>query len=114
MIRIKIRHILFLVAVFLFFSVTSAYAHRLNIFAKVDKGVVHVESYYSGGAKCKACKVEVFDPAGGKKLKDGLTDDNGVFLFKIENPSSLKIVVSDRMGHRGEHLIDKKDILNAP
>lgn len=111
--KIKVLHIV-LCAILLLVFATFAYAHRLNIFTKVDKGVVYIETYYSGGAKCKKCKVEVFDAIHGKKIVDDLTDDSGIYSLKLEKPLSIKIVVKDRMGHREEYLLKEKDILNAP
>lgn len=100
----------------------SAYAHRLNLFAVVKDGEVRVESYYSGGARCKGCRVEVFNAESGMKVKDGLTDETGIFSFKIVRASSLyhqksetlggslRIVVNDRMGHRDEYLLKNEDV----
>lgn len=97
--------------ILLFFSlsVNLAYAHRLNVLVEVDGLEIKVSSYYSKKAKCKDCKVEVFSE--GQKIKEGRTDENGIFFFTIESPKSIKIVISDRMGHRAEYKIDKKELM---
>lgn len=86
----------------------SAYAHRLNIFVEVNGQDIVVNSYYSGGAKCKECKVEVYSDS--KKIKEGKTDERGIFLFKIELPIKLKIIVFDKMGHRAEYEMNKDEL----
>lgn len=91
------------IVLIIFLSINPAYAHRLNIF--IDKKGHHIKimSYYSGGAKCKDCKVEIY--CGKKKIKEGITDEDGQFLFIHECPIKSKVVVSDRLGHRAEYEI---------
>jgi nickel transport protein len=103
-----LKKILLFTFLFIFLPVFSTYAHRLNIFAEIKDQDVIVSSYYSGSAKCKDCRVEIY--SDGRKIEEGKTDENGIFQFKLKLPVSLKIVVSDRMGHRAEYEIKKDEL----
>lgn len=103
-----IKKTIFLVVIFIFFVFKEdVYAHRLNVYAYAKDGIVHVDAYYSGRAKCKNCRVEVFEAVGGEKVIEGITDSNGMFSFKIKEAVSLKIIINDKMGHRAEYLFNK-------
>jgi nickel transport protein len=109
-----IKKAIFLLVIFILLVFAgNVYAHRLNVYAYAKDGIVHVDSYYSGKAKCKTCRVEVFDRVTGKKIAEGATDSNGMFLFKIKEIISLKIVINDRMGHRAEYLLDSKELSDS-
>lgn len=95
-----------LIFLFIFLSVNLAHAHRLNIFVEKNGNEIKISSYYSGGAKCEDCKVEIY--SGNKKIKEGKTDKNGIFLFNLDTLMRLKIVVYDRMGHRAEYEVKDK------
>lgn len=105
-----IKKAIFLLGIFIsFVFAENVYAHRLNIHAYAKDGIVHVDAYYSARAKCKTCRVEVFEAVSGKKVIEGVTDSNGIFSFKIKEDISLKIIINDRMGHRTEYLLNNKD-----
>jgi hypothetical protein len=97
------------ILLFLFLSANLAYAHRLNVVAEVHGLEIKISSYYSAGAKCKDCRVEIF--SDNQKIKEGRTDEKGMFFFKTDSPKSIKIVISDRMGHRKEYEIDKREMM---
>ena len=86
----------------------SAFAHKVNIFAYVEGGKIYTESYFSDGKKCVESKIEVFDNQGNKLL-EGLTNEEGMFSFKIPVEDAidgdLKLVLTASMGHRAEYII---------
>lgn len=86
----------------------SVYAHKVNIFAYVEGDKVYTESYFNDGKNCVDSKIEVFDNQGNKLL-EGLTDEEGMFSFKIPLEDvidgNLKIILTASMGHRAEYII---------
>ena len=103
---------LYLILIFIFLIIIminiSAFAHKVNIFAYVEEGKIYTESYFNDGKKCVESKIEVFDNQGNKLL-EGLTDEEGMFSFKIPSENviegDLKLVLTASMGHRAEYII---------
>ena len=103
---------LYLILIFIFLIIiimdVSVFAHKVNIFAYVEGDKVYTESYFSDGKKCVESKIEVFDNQGNKQL-EGLTDEEGMFSFKIPLKDvidgDLKIILTASMGHRAEYII---------
>lgn len=103
---------LYLILIFIFLIIiimdVSVFAHKVNIFAYVEGDKVYTESYFSDGKKCVESKIEVFDNQGNKLL-EGLTDEEGMFSFKIPPEDvidgDLKIILTASMGHRAEYII---------
>jgi nickel transport protein len=89
---------------------SSAYAHKVNIFAYAENDMVHTEGYFVDGTKCKNSTVEVFDEQSGIKLLEGKTDNEGRFSFKIPEAVSMKIVLHASMGHQAEYIIKEEEI----
>ena len=93
--------------------VSSALAHRMNVFAWVDGDTVHVESKFAGGKKVKAGKIVVMDSQGNEILS-GITDDQGEFSFTIPMRTGLKIVLIAGQGHRAEWTIPASEMEGLP
>ncbi len=109
MIFSRTRFIIALSVSLLVLSVTSAHAHRVNIFAYAEGNTVMTESFFSGGKPAMNSKVEVFD-SSGKKLLEGKTDNEGIFSFAIPARDDLKIVVYAGEGHRSEYIVKKSEL----
>ncbi len=103
--------LLFTVYYLLFTS--QSYAHKVNIYAYAENGMVHSESYFVDGSKCKNSILEIFDKKNGTKLLEGKTDEEGRFSFKIPLVTSLKLVLHAGMGHQAEYTIDENEIREA-
>jgi len=86
-----------------------ARAHRVNVFAYVEDGTIHTESYFSGGAPCRECKIEVSD-GSGKLLLTGKTDEQGEFSFTPPIRGDMKIVLWAGMGHRAEYTLKAEEL----
>ncbi len=85
----------------------SVFAHKVNVFAYVEGKRIYTESYFNDGKKCIDSKIEVFDNQGNKLL-EGLSDEEGMFSFKIPlEDGDLKIVLTASMGHRAEYSISE-------
>ncbi len=74
--------ILLSILLIMFFFPLHVLAHKVNIYVYTDGGMVHTESYFADGSRCRNCIVEVFDNITGKRLNEGKTDENGRFSFK--------------------------------
>jgi nickel transport protein len=106
----KIIFFSFLITSWLFFFIMPVYAHKITTFAYVEDGVVHTETYFSGGSKAKNAKVEVYDVKTGKLLLTGKTNKQGEFEFKPPLITDLKIVVEAEMGHRAIALLKASEL----
>ncbi len=108
--------ILFTAVIFsLVFSVAPeiVQAHKVSIFAWVEGNTVYTLSKFSGGKKVKKGRITVFDPEG-KKLLDGLTDNQGEFAFKIPQQSALRVELVAGTGHKGYWLVPLEEIVGTP
>ena len=82
-------------------AATSAWAHKVTVFAWVEDRTVHTQSKFSGGRSAKNAQIAVYN-AAGEKLLEGRTDTQGRFAFTPSKPEALRIVLMAGSGHRGE------------
>jgi len=85
---------------------SSVLAHRVNIFAYIDGGMVYVESYFPDGSPVVAGKIQVRDSAG-KLLLKAVTDSEGLFDFPVPKRDDLTLFLDAGMGHRNSFLLKK-------
>jgi len=98
-----------LMVIFLGIAV-PAMAHKVNIFAYVEKGMVFTESYFPDGKKVEGGSVEVLD-GSGKKLLEGKTDKEGLFSFPLPaKKQDLTIVLNASMGHKNSFILKKSEM----
>ena len=107
---------LYLILIFIFLIIIminiSAFAHKVNIFAYVEREKIYTESYFNDGKKCVDSKIEVFDNQENKLL-EGITDEEGAFSFEIPpGDGDLKLVLTASMGHRAEYIIQAHELGN--
>lgn len=100
----RLRFVLMTILGLVFFSHTSALAHKVYIYAWLEGDTVYTESYFGAKKKVKQGLIQVFDLAG-RKLLEGRTDENGSFSFKRPAVVDLRVVVEAGMGHRGEFIL---------
>ncbi|MGC8720304.1 MAG: carboxypeptidase regulatory-like domain-containing protein [Thermodesulforhabdaceae bacterium] len=104
------RRIAFIAIISFFLSTSLALAHKIQLFAYVDKGKVYAESYFADGSPVKSGKIEVYGK-DGSKITEGVTDDKGMFSFPVpKDPVGVKIVVDAGMGHKAEYILKKEDV----
>lgn len=99
--------------VLLIFLSSAALAHKVNLFAYAEDGMVYTESYFSDGRKVMNSTVEVFDAKKNKLLLTGKTDKNGEFSFKIPQATGLRIVLTASMGHKNDYLLSEDEVRDA-
>ena len=105
---------LYLILIFIFLIIiimdVSVFAHKVNIFAYVEREKIYTESYFNDGKKCVDSKIELFDNQENKLL-EGITDDEGAFSFEIPpGDGDLKLVLTASMGHRAEYSISADEL----
>ena len=88
---------------------STAFGHKVYLFAWIEGDTVYTESYLSGKKKVRGGLVKVFDPAG-RKLLEGKTDEKGKFSFKIPRNTDLRIVLEATMGHKAEFFLKADDV----
>lgn len=103
-----------LAALCLVLLATTAWAHRVNVFAWVEGTDVHMESGFSRGNPVREGGVEVHDASTGDVLLTGTTNETGEFVFAIpesalKNPIDLEIVVNAGEGHRSSWTVRAKE-----
>ncbi len=87
-----------------------AMAHKVIIFAYVDNGAVHTESYFPDGKMVEEGTIEVLDNAG-KKLLEGKCDKAGLFSFALPaKKEDLTIVINTSMGHKNSFVLKKTEM----
>ena len=110
MCKIKRRYLLILTLGVAIFAISStALAHKVNIFAYVDNGVVYTESYFPDGRAVENGAIEVHD-SQGHKLLEGVSDNEGLFSFKVPKKDDLTIVINASMGHKNNFILKKEEI----
>ncbi|MFH0826109.1 MAG: hypothetical protein V2B18_25440, partial [Pseudomonadota bacterium] len=111
------RHIFMSATIFLLLLASiPARAHKVNVFAYVEGDRVIVEGYFSGKAKARDCRVEVFDGTA-KKVNEGRTDQEGIYAFRLGDlptfSGGLKVVVDTGDGHKAEYVLAASDLPTA-
>ncbi len=91
---------------------TSAWAHKVTVFAWVEDNTVYTQSKFSGGRSAKNAQIAVYN-AAGEKLLEGRTDTQGRFAFTPPQPEELRIVLMAGSGHRGEWNVAEEEF-NTP
>jgi len=111
--KIKLHLILIFTFLVIIMMDVSVFAHKVNVFAYVEEEKIYTESYFNDGKKCVESKIEVFDNQENKLL-EGLTDEEGMFSFKIPSEDvidgDLKVVLTASMGHRAEYIIPANEL----
>lgn len=91
----------------------SSQAHKVTVSAFVEDGVVYSKSSFGPRKMAKNCPMEVLD-AKGSVLISGVTDEKGLFSFKIPEDvySDLTLILDAGSGHRGTWKIKKAELKN--
>jgi len=97
---------------------TTAFAHRVNIFAWIEGSTVHTESSFSGGKKARNNTVTATDKHTGKIIASGTTNAKGQWKFSL-SPSALQskspiiIKLEAGQGHASTWTLEKDDFTSV-
>lgn len=89
-----------------FLAPAAVLAHKVNIFAYVEGGIVYAEGYFPDGRPVENGKLLVYD-SDGQLLLEGRTDRAGLFQFPVPKATDLKLVIEASMGHKNQYLLKK-------
>ncbi len=81
-------------------------AHKVNIFAYAEGGIVYAESYFPNGQPVVNGKVLVLN-SQQLTLLEGQTDQAGLYQFKAPETDDLTLVIDAGMGHKNTFLLNK-------
>lgn len=106
-----------LVVLFLLLLTTTAFAHRVNIFAWVEGDTIYTESSFSNGKKAQGATV-IAKRAPDFVLATGTTDKNGQWSFPISQAtrgqaSRILLVLQAGEGHRATWTIPASEFSDA-
>jgi nickel transport protein len=79
----------------------SAFAHDLEVNARLAPPSVVVKSTYAGSEPVPFAKVQVFSPAA-VEFQNANTDKRGMFSFIPDSVGTWRVVIDDELGHRRE------------
>jgi nickel transport protein len=92
---------------------STAYAHKVNVFAYVEGDQVYIQGYFSDGNKAKNSDVTVY-ASDGKELTKGKTDEDGAFTFPTQGKQqALHVVLNAGMGHQAAYDIPMDEMAGA-
>ena len=84
-------------------------AHKVNVFAYVEDGKIHAESYFPDGKPVEGGTIEVLD-SQNQKVAEGVTDKEGKCVIPIPKKDDLTLVINASMGHKNTYLLKKSEI----
>lgn len=90
-----------------------AFAHRINLFATAQGGVIEGECYFSGGGRPGGAKIEALD-ATGRKLGECVTDAQGRFRFQARERTDHRLVLTTGDGHGAEYTVKAEELAGLP
>jgi nickel transport protein len=103
------RYAMVLVVLVSILVALPAYAHKVNIFAYVEDGKIHTESYFPDGKPVEDGTIEVLD-SQNQKLAEGVTDKQGKCVLPIPKKDDLTIVINASMGHKNSYILKKDEL----
>ncbi len=107
--RRSLQVFIFSVYAFTLCAYSKSFAHRVNVFAWVEGEIIHTECYFQDGTAVHGGRLEVLD-SNGEVVHSGVTDDEGVYSFRVPKVDDLTIVLEASMGHRATFEIPEKEL----
>jgi len=112
--RLAIKN-LGLAAFFMWLLLSSGVAFSHGVVHRALSGGVGLEALYDDGSPLSHSEVKVYAPSNSEAaFQEGLTDEQGRFMFYPTEPGTWKIEVDDGMGHGLVEEIEVGDDLLAP
>lgn len=89
-------------------------AHKVNLFAVAEKGVITGEAYFGGGGKALNSTVEIYD-ASGRLAATAATGQDGAFSLPVPEGAKppLRLVLKAGEGHGNDFTLTAADLGQA-
>lgn len=91
-----------LLSIMLYMFGSGAYAHKVNIFAYLESDRINVQGYFLDGKKARGGKVTVYSESG-TLLSEGVTNEEGEFVFPMPVKQGIRIVLNAGEGHQAAY-----------
>lgn len=111
--KFKITSVIIFTFMILHFTLLTAAAHKVSIYAYAEDGKVFAVGYFVDGSKAKNSLIEVFDVKSGKKLLEVKTNEKGETSFKIPKIVPLRLVITASMGHKNDYTVSEDEVREA-
>ncbi|MFZ5426589.1 MAG: hypothetical protein ACOZEN_06420 [Thermodesulfobacteriota bacterium] len=97
------------------FAASPLLAHKVNLFAVAEKGVITGEAYFGGGGKAVNSTVEMYD-ASGRLAATAVTGPGGAFSLPVPEGAKppLRLVLKAGDGHGNDFTLTAADLGQAP
>ena len=98
----------------LLFFAAPAMAHKVNVFAVAENGVIRGEAYFAGGNKAQNSVVELKD-AAGRVVAKATTGPDGTFSMPLASapPGPLTVTLKAGDGHGNDYVLSSDEIAQA-
>lgn len=111
------KRALFILGLLLMFLWVAApvLAHRVIVFAWVEKEMIHVQGSFGANRPAKGCEIQVVTPQG-TLVHQGVTDQKGEYSLKLEGlpDSDLMVILNAGTGHSGQWTLPKGELQPEP
>lgn len=99
-------------------AASSAFAHKVRVFAYTEGDNIVGETAFSGGKAAKNVAIEIYNEADNAIITETKTNDRGEFSFPIPDIAraqrlNLRIVVNGGDGHKNSWLLNAEEYLPA-
>ena len=107
----RVLAVLLLAPLFLAVWAAPVQAHKVNVFATVEGGIITGEASFSGGAKAQNALVEVRD-ARDALAASTHTDTQGAFRLPVPPGAALplRVVLKAGEGHQNDYPVTARDL----
>lgn len=106
------RAVMGLALIIMSVAATTAYGHKVNVFAYVEGDQVYMQGYFSDGTAAKNSAVTVYG-GDGRELVKGLTNEEGAFTFAVPDKQAARIVLNAGQGHQAAYEISAEELAGA-
>jgi len=113
--KMKVKKIFVFSTVFVLLATCYASAHKVIVFAWVEKGMIYTESSFGSKREAKNCTITVVDE-NDMVIHKGQTDQDGKYSFVIPEKinSDLIIKLDAGAGHQAQWKISENELKSVP
>jgi len=88
---------------------TSAFAHKLYVFAQVEGAAIHGRAYFPGDVPAQESEVIARDKSG-RELGRTKADNEGKFTFPVGEHVDYYIIAQTPDGHGGQYIVHASEM----